>query len=330
MTSAQYDAAILAHSIVPLPTLVPEVDAPNPDATALQSSRHKDQVAYSINANKKVAIIKEGIIAYRGKLILALNQESLGALQSTYGQTNLSTLSTNLIWTYLDNQYLHFTFATHQAIKVSLAAKLLDSNLLTNHIANFRKYQRLLSEQNMGSNPIQQFQEFNNTLDTCPSIAQFATEFKREHININTWTMDLFLNYFIDRAKTLTSNDHNTMTTAASLQATINAAVNAALASHPATLAAGAAAKPPRTAPSNRSTLTAPSNRSVAAPKPLRTQRPPPKPPSISYCWYHGTCGHSGSICDKMEDLPFTDAHRSATSAITINGQKGSEYSFNK
>ena len=180
----------------------------------------------------------------------------------------------------------------------------------------------------MGSNPIQQFQDFTSTLDTCPAIAQFATEFKREHVNIATWTLELFLNYFVNRAKTLTSNDHNTMATAASLQSTINAAVNAALASHPATLAAAAAAKPPRNrSTSNRSDAIAPPNKSVAAPK--RTQRPS-KPAGTSYCWYHGTCGHSSSVCDKMEELPFTDAHRAATSAISINGQKGSEYSFSK
>ena len=180
LTVAQYDAAILAQSIVHLPTLVPEVDAPNPEATALQSSRHKDQVAFTINVNKKVATIQEGIIAYRSKLILALNQESLAALQSTYGQTTLSMLSTNLIWTYLDNQYLKFTFATHQAVKATLSAKLLDINSLTTYVANFRKFQRLLTEQHMDSNPIQQFQDFTNTLDTCPAIAQFATEFKRD------------------------------------------------------------------------------------------------------------------------------------------------------
>ena len=163
---------------------------------------------------------------------------------------------------------------------------------------------------------------------SCPLIAQFTHEFKRQHVDVSLWTLNLFLSYYLNRSKTLTVQDTQSLNSnTTSLQATVDAAVNAAIARYSSTLAAAAAPVKPS---SNRSTLTAPSNRSVAAPKPLRTQRPPFKPPGTSYCWYHGTCNHSGSVCNKMEALPFTDAHRTATSAISINGQKGSEFSFNK
>ena len=145
-------------------------------------------------------------------------------------------------------------------------------------------------------------------------------------MDVSLWTLNLFLSYYLNRSKTLTNQDTHSLNSAESIQAAVDAAVNAALAQHPATLAAAAATKAPRNTPSNRPTLTASANRSVAAPQ--RTQRPPSK--NTSYCWYHGTCGHSGSMCNKMEELPFTDAHRAATTAININGQKGSAYSFNK
>jgi len=181
----------------------------------------------------------------------------------------------------------------------------------------------------MGSTVINQFLAFDLTLQSCPIIAQFTHEFKRQHIDVSTWTLNLILTYYLNRAKTLTNQDTHTLNSTTSIQATVNAAVIAALAHHPSTItAAAAAAKPPRNrSTSNRSDAIAPPNKSVAAPK--RTQRPS-KPAGTSYCWYHGTCGHSSSVCDKMEELPFTDAHRAATSAISINGQKGSEYSFSK
>jgi len=180
----------------------------------------------------------------------------------------------------------------------------------------------------MGSTVIEQFLAFDRSIQSCPLIAQFTNEFKRQHVDVSLWTLNIFLTYYLNRSRTLTQQDTHSLNSATSIQATVDAAVNAALAHHPTTLAAAVAAKSPRTAPSNRSNVTAPSNRSVAAPK--HTQRPPSKPFSTSYCWYHGTCGHSSSVCKEMQELPFTDVHRAATSAININGQKGSEYSFNK
>ncbi len=58
----------------------------------------------------------------------------------------------------------------------------------------------------------------------------------------------------------------------------------------------------------------------VAAPAPAQ-------PRQKAYCWYHGLGGHDGRSCNAMKDQAdgWTDAHRNATSNITIGGQVGAK-----
>jgi len=86
LTIEEHAAALLAGSIMPFPVLLPPVPAPNDEFTALQSQRHKDQVTFVDNNNKKVASIQQGVMTLRHQLLSGLNQESKGALQSLHYQ----------------------------------------------------------------------------------------------------------------------------------------------------------------------------------------------------------------------------------------------------
>jgi len=180
-TTEEHAAALLAGTITPVPILVPVLNT----FTSVESQRHKDKITFVDAHNKKVATLQKAIMTLRRDLLAGLNQESTGALQSIHGHVALVTLSTNIIWTYLDSQYLVFTLHTYQTLQGLLAIPLLDSHLLIPHIANFRTNQRLLAEHGMGSTVIEQFLAFDLTLQPCPIIAQFTHEFKRQHLDVS-------------------------------------------------------------------------------------------------------------------------------------------------
>jgi len=106
LTTEEHAAALLAGTITLLPVLLPFAPAPLDTFTAVESQRHKDRVTFVDAHNKQVATLQKALMTLRRDLLQGLNQESRGALQSIHGHVALVTLSTNIIWTYLDSQYL--------------------------------------------------------------------------------------------------------------------------------------------------------------------------------------------------------------------------------
>ena len=85
LTENEYAAALMGNRISPMPVLMKPVPAPLDNFTAVESQRNKDKVAYVDKQNKMVATINQGLVILRCNLLLGLNQESLGALQSIHG-----------------------------------------------------------------------------------------------------------------------------------------------------------------------------------------------------------------------------------------------------
>ena len=309
-TTTEYDAGILAGTFLPPLVLLPTIDIPEPPPTTPQLALIRARNDKIIEDNKVAAHYIKYVAVFKASLIAGLDSGSKAALQSQYHSVGVAILTTQRIWDYLHVQYGDIPI-NDAIFVVNLSQTPLSSDSeIIPFIAHLKKHTLQLAQNGQTRAVIDLYMEFKQITKTSQAITLILVEWERHNQKLSLWTMDIIYQFVLDNITK--SSIVNTQVQ------DIHAAVAQALAAERALYPPMAAAVAPPVPPS------APKARPRGAPGgPSNRTGQPRVIQRDLYCWYHGTGGHLGKTCTVLAAAPYTEAHRAATSAVEIMGQRG-------